>query len=122
MDFLKTDIDKAFGKAQMGLEVNYFIQRHFAVGSGAEIRTDELNYFMLGIRWYKSDNLYFRFRALIRTGAGDAALGIGYSKPLSRNFRAEVMGDLYFKDPNFAVRGGIAYVINYVKQPIRTGN
>jgi hypothetical protein len=112
MDVLKTDNTKILGKAQIGFEVNYFIQRNFAVGAGAEIWTGQKSSFVLGARWYANEHIFFRFRGLI--GANDAALGVGYTTPISRSFRFEAMGDLYFDKPAFAVRGGVGYVINYV--------
>ncbi len=112
MDAIKTDNNKLINKAQIGLEVNYFIQRNFAVGAGAEIWTGQKSSFVLGVRWYASDRIFFRFRGLI--GANDASLGIGWTKPIDRNFRFEAMGDLYFSRPDFALRGGVSYVINYV--------
>lgn len=112
MDILKTDNAKIMGKAQIGFEVNYFLKRNFAVGAGAEIWTGQKSSFVLGARWYANDHIFFRFRGLI--GANDAALGIGYTKPISRSWRFEAMGDLFFSRPDFAVRGGVSYVINYV--------
>ena len=112
LDLIKTDNSKIFDKAQFGLEVNYFIQRRFSVGAGAELWTQGANSFVLGARWYPSDNIFLRFRGLI--GYNDAALGVGYAKPLSKNFRIEGMADLYFKRPDFGLRAGVSYVINYV--------
>ena len=112
MDVLKTDNTKILGKAQIGFEVNYFLLRNFAVGAGADIWTGQKSSFVLGARWYWQENIFFRFRGLI--GANDAALGVGYTKPISKNFRFEAMGDLYFSRPDFAIRGGVSYVINYV--------
>lgn len=112
IDVLKTDNTKILGKSQIGFEVNYFLLRNFAVGAGADIWTSQKSSFVLGARWYWTDNIFFRFRGLI--GANDAALGVGYTKPISRNFRFEAMGDIYFSRPDFAVRGGVSYVINYV--------
>ena len=112
MDLLKTDNNKLLSKAQVGFEVNYFLQRHFALGAGAEFWTGQKSSFVLGARYYTNENIFFRFRGLI--GANDAALGVGYAKPINRNFRFEAMGDLYFARPDFAVRAGLSYVINYV--------
>jgi hypothetical protein len=112
LDLIKTDNDKIFGKAQFGIEVNYFIERHFAVGAGGDFWTQGANSFVLGARWYPSDNIFLRFRGLI--GYNDAALGVGYTKPVSKNFRIEGMADLYFKRPDFGLRAGVSYVINYV--------
>ncbi len=113
MDVLKTDNTKILGKAQFGFEVNYFLQRRLAVGAGVDIWTGgQKSSFVLGARWYPSDKIFFRFRGLI--GVNDAALGMGYAKPINRNWRFEAMGDLYFSRPDFAIRGGVSYVINYV--------
>lgn len=111
-DLIKTDNTKIFDKAQVGLEVNYFIMRRFAVGAGGEFWTRRANSFVLGVRWYPKDNIFVRFRGLI--GANDAALGVGYVKPLDKNFRLEGIADLYLAKPDFGIRAGVSYVINYV--------
>jgi hypothetical protein len=111
-DFIKTDINKAFDKAQVGLEVNYFLQRRFAVGAGGEFWTRGANSFVLGARYYPTENIFVRMRGLI--GANNLAIGAGYSKPIHKYWRLEAMGDVYLAHPQFAVRGGVSYVINYV--------
>lgn len=112
-DLIKTDNTKLFNKVQTGFEVNYFIQRHFAVGAGGEFWT-ERNSFTMGARWYPTDNIFVRFRGLI--GVNDTALGVGWAKPIDRNFRFEAMGDLYLSKPSFAFRAGVGYVINYLRK------
>ena len=109
LDIIKTDNYKVFDKAQLGVEAHYFFQRRFALGAGAEIWTRQKNSFMMGVRWYANDNIFLRFRGLI--GANDAALGAGWSKPLSAKVRLEVIGDYYFSSVQFGLRGGIGYVI-----------
>lgn len=109
LDLVKTDIIKAFSKAQVGLEGHYFIARHFAMGAGIETWSKQKDSFMLGMRWYPVDKVFFRFRGLI--GVNDASLGVGYSKPLSKFWRLEGMGDYYFDASDFAVRAGVSYVI-----------
>jgi hypothetical protein len=111
-DFIKTDINKAFDKAQVGLEVNYFLQRKFAVGAGGEFWTRGANSFVLGARYYPTENIFVRMRGLI--GANDLAIGAGYSKPIHKYWRLEAMGDIYLGHPHLALRGGVSYVINYV--------
>jgi len=61
---------------------------------------------MMGMRWYGNDHVFVRFRGLI--GANDAAIGLGYSKPLSQNLRFEGMGDFYFVG-NLGLRFGVIY-------------
>lgn len=112
LDLIKTDNNKLFEKAQVGLEVNYFLQRRFSVGAGGEFWSQGRNSFVMGVRWYPADNIFLRFRGLI--GINDAALGAGYVKALDKNFRLEGMADLYFAKPDFAIRAGVSYVINYV--------
>jgi hypothetical protein len=110
LDAIKTDNIKLFDKAQLGFDANYFIDRRFAVGIGAELwTTRQKNSFVMGARWYANDNIFVRFRGLI--GANDAALGAGYSKAIKDNWRLEAMGDYYFNGSAFGIRGGIAYVI-----------
>jgi hypothetical protein len=109
MDLIKTDIKSAFNKAQLGFEANYFVVRHFAVGGGAEIWTNnQKNSFMMGMRWYANSHVFMRFRGLI--GANDASLGLGYAKPLNNNVLFESMGDFYFKG-NFGLRFGLGFIL-----------
>lgn len=108
-DVIKTDIDKPFEKAQIGIEANYFVVRHFAVGAGAELWTDRPNSFMMSMRWYPADNLFVRLRGL--TGANDVAVGFGYTLPLSDHWKLDGIGDFYFRSTEFALRAGISYVI-----------
>jgi hypothetical protein len=109
-DIIKTDIDEVFQKAQLGFEAHYFVVRHFAVGAGAEIWTEKPHSFVMSMRWYTNDKIFVRLRGL--TGANDAALGIGYAFPLSERFKIEGIGDFYFRASDFALRGGISYIIN----------
>ena len=109
LDFIKTDNPGVFEKAQIGIEANYFIVRHFAAGVGAEIWTEQKDSFVMGARWYANDNVFVRFRGLI--GANDAAIGAGYAKALNDYLRIEAMGDFYFDATEFGVRVGLSYVI-----------
>src|SRR5882672_9582563 len=108
IDVIKTDNIQVFDKAQVGLEVNYFVVRHFAVGGGAELWTNQRNSFVMGMRWYADENIFLRLRGLI--GANDVSLGVGWSKPIATSWRLEVMGDFYFQG-DFGLRTGLAYVI-----------
>jgi hypothetical protein len=109
MDLIKTDNRALFKKAQFGFEANYFVVRHFAVGAGAEIWTNnQKNSFMMGMRWYANNHVFLRFRGLI--GANDAAIGLGYAKPLSQNVLFESMGDFYFTG-NFGLRFGLGFIL-----------
>ena len=109
-DLIKTDISKVFNKGQTGFEGHYFVVRHFAVGAGAEFwTTGQTSSFMLGARYYATENLFFRIRGLI--GANEAAVGAGWSHPLNESFRVEAMGDFYLVNTDFALRVGAAYVI-----------
>ena len=112
LDLIKTDNTKIFDKAQFGVDVNYFIERRFSVGAGAELWTKGANSFVMGVRWYPVDKFFVRFRGLI--GSNNVSMGAGWSQPLNRNFRLEAIGDIYFAKPDFALRGGVSYVINYV--------
>lgn len=111
VDVIRTDITKPFDKVQVGLEVNYFIKTGFAVGAGAELRSQQREAFAIGVRWYPRENIFLRFRTLF--GANDVSIGAGWVFPIDRNFRFEALGDLYFERPDFALRGGISYAINY---------
>lgn len=109
MDLIKTDNTDLFSKAQFGIEANYFIVRHFAVGLGGEFWTEQKDSFVMGARWYANDNVFVRFRGLI--GANDAAIGGGYAKALTEYLRLEGMGDFYLSSTEFGVRIGLSYVI-----------
>jgi hypothetical protein len=110
LDLIKTDLDREFAKTQAAFEMHYFMAHHFAVGVGVERWSDYKNSLVISVRWYASENIFTRFRGLI--GANDAMLGIGYSKPIGKHWRIEAMGDFYFfNSAEFAVRGGLNYVI-----------
>jgi hypothetical protein len=109
-DLVKTDNQKLFGKTQMGIEGNYFVVRHFAVGVGIEQWTaGPATSFVMGARWYPTDKLFIRFRGLI--GANDATAGVGWSHPIKNSFRLEAIGDYYFGSTEFALRVGGAFVL-----------
>ena len=105
----KTDNPGVFEKAQLGFEGNYFVVRHFAVGIGAEIWTEQKSSFTMGARWYANENIFVRFRGLI--GANDAAIGAGYAKALTEYLRLEGTGDFYVDATEFGIRIGLSYVI-----------
>lgn len=109
VDFIKTDNPGLFEKSQLGFEVNYFVVRHFAVGLGAEIWSNQKNSFAMGARWYANENVFLKFKGLI--GANDVALGAGYAKALTQYLRLEGMGDFYVNSTEFGIRIGLAYVI-----------
>ena len=109
-DLIKTDYKDPFAKAQFGIEANYFVVRHFAVGAGAEIWTKQKDSFVMGMRWYANDNIYVRFRGLI--GAYDAAIGAGYSKAINKDWRIDGIGDFYFDAGQFGLRAGVSYIIH----------
>ncbi|MEP2671219.1 MAG: hypothetical protein ABJH04_19605 [Cyclobacteriaceae bacterium] len=109
LDFIKTDNPGLFEKSQIGFEVNYFVVRHFAVGLGGEIWSNQKNSFAMGARWYANDNVFLKFKGLI--GANDVAIGGGYAKALTQYLRLEGMGDFYLNSTEFGVRIGLGYVI-----------
>ena len=108
-DVFKTDNVGVFNKSQIGLEANYFVIRHFAVGAGAEIWGKQKDSFVMGMRWYFNEHVFTRFRAVI--GANDASLGIGYAYPLKTNLRLEGMGDYYFSGKALGFRAGISFIL-----------
>ena len=109
-DVLKTDNHTLLNKAQLGFEGHYFVDRRFAVGIGSEFwTTNQKSSFMMGARWYANDHVFVRFRGLI--GDNDVSLGIGYAKPIDKNFRLEGLGDYYFNGAAFALRFGVGYIL-----------
>lgn len=107
-DLVKTDNASMFGKAQLGAEVNYFVNNKFTVGTGVEVWTDEDFSFVIGARYYPGENGFIRLRGLV--GEDDLSVGAGWVKPLKENFRMEAIADFYFSI-DFSIRAGIVYVI-----------
>jgi hypothetical protein len=108
LDLIKTDNQEMFDKAQIGIEANYFVIRKFTATAGLEIWTFNNESFVIGSRWYPTDNLFVRFRGLI--GENDFSTGIGGAFPLKPNLRFELIGDFYFRG-EFAVRTGVSFIL-----------
>ncbi len=109
LDLIKTDYSSFLDKGQIGLEGNYFVVRHFAVGAGVELWTKQKSSFVMGMRWYPHDHVFVRLRGLI--GANDVSIGGGWAKPINDAWRFEAIGDFYVADTEFAIRAGLSYVI-----------
>jgi hypothetical protein len=109
LDLIKTDYSSFLNKAQIGLEANYFVVRHFAASGGVELWTKDKSSFMMGMRWYPLDHVFVRLRGLI--GANDVSIGGGWVKPINDTWRFEAIGDFYVADTEFAIRAGMSYVI-----------
>lgn len=107
-DLIKSDNDKLFDKAQVGLEANYFVTREVTLNAGVELWSNQNESFTFGARWYFVDNFFMRGRGLI--GENDFSLGAGGAIHLKPNLRLEIIGDFYFEG-DFAVRTGVAYII-----------
>jgi hypothetical protein len=108
LDLIKTDNDGFLGKAQLGLEGNYFITRQFTASAGLELWTDNDASFTIGGRWFPVEEAFVRFRGLI--GENDLSIGGGWTKPINDKLRFEALGDFYFAG-EFAIRAGVMYVI-----------
>lgn len=108
LDVLKTDFNAVGDKVQLGVELNYFLVKSFSVTGGYEVWSRDRNSIVVGMRWFPIENGFVRFRGLV--GENDLSFGFGWGKPLNRNWRLEAMGD-YFTRGDFAVRGGMAYLI-----------
>lgn len=108
MDLLKTDNSQLFSKAQIGLELNYFVVRKVSISAGLEVWTEARESFAFGARYYFNDYILARARGLI--GVNDFSLGLGGTIPIKKNVRIELLGDFFFEG-EFALRGGIAYII-----------
>lgn len=108
-DLIKTNYSSFMDKAQIGLEANYFVVRHFAASGGVEFWTKDKSSFMMGMRWYPQDHIFVRLRGLI--GTNDVSLGGGWAKPINDSWRFEAMGDFYVAETEFAIRAGLAYII-----------
>jgi hypothetical protein len=109
LDLIKTDYSSFLNKAQIGLEGNYFVLRHFAASAGIEIWTKQTSSFMMGMRWYPYDHVFVRLRGLI--GTNDVSFGGGWVKPINDTWRFEAIGDFYVAETEFAIRAGMNYVI-----------
>lgn len=106
-DLIKTDYTSFFGKAQLGVEANYFITKDFTGTAGLEVWTAEQLSFVLGGRYYPMDELFVRARGLI--GVNDLSIGAGWTKPIGEKLRLEAIADFYF-DLELSVRVGVGYV------------
>jgi hypothetical protein len=109
LDLLKTDNEKLFDKAQVGIELNYFVIRKVTLTAGVEIWTRRDESFVFGSRYYFTDHIFARARGLI--GENDFSLGLGGAVALKKNLRFELLGDFYFKEGEFALRSGLAYIL-----------
>jgi hypothetical protein len=109
LDMIKSDINSVFDKAQVGFELNYFINRSFSVSGGYEIWSNSSNSFVAGFRWYAANNLFLRYRGLI--GVDNFSFGLGYGYPVTSQLRAEVMGDYYVNGNDVSLRAGISYIL-----------
>jgi len=109
LDLIKTNYSSFLDKAQIGLEANYFVVRHFAASGGIEFWTKDKTSFMMGMRWYANDHVFVRLRGLI--GVNDVSIGGGWVKPINDSWRFEATGDFYVADTEFAIRAGLNYVI-----------
>lgn len=108
LDLLKTDNEKLFDKAQVGIELNYFVIRKVTLTAGVEIWTRRDESFVFGSRYYFTDHIFARARGLI--GENDFSLGLGGAVALKKNLRFELLGDFYFNG-EFALRSGLAYIL-----------
>jgi hypothetical protein len=108
-DLAKTDTDGLLKKAQIGTEINYFLHRKFTVSGGIDVWTgsDDKVSFIIGGRWFPTDDFFVRARGLV--GQNDISIGGGWTQPVGENFKFEAIGDFYFKG-EFAIRVGINYV------------
>ena len=108
IDIVKSDINNVFDKFQGGAELNYFLNRKFAVTGGFEYWSASANSAVLGFRWYPANNLFLRYRGLI--GVDNFSFGLGYGKPLSAQFRVELIGDYYVNGNDAGLRAGVSYI------------
>jgi hypothetical protein len=108
LDLVKTDHTRLLEKYQFGGEVNYFATRKITATAGLEIWTGDEFSFLIGSRWFPTEDTFVRIRGLV--GANDISIGGGWSKPINENFRFEAIGDFYFKI-DFAIRAGVVYII-----------
>jgi hypothetical protein len=108
MDIVKTDNTKIFDKAQFGAEVNYFVTKSFTGTTGFEIWTGDDVSFLIGARWFPTEDAFIRARGLI--GENDLSIGGGWTKPINDRLRFEAIGDFYFKI-DFSIRAGLVYIV-----------
>src|SRR5687768_13803137 len=66
LDLIRSDNEGHFKKAQLGVELNYFLSGKFTATAGGEYWTDrdEIS-FVLGARWYPVPEAFIRLRGLI---------------------------------------------------------
>jgi hypothetical protein len=106
-DLIKTDTDGMLKKVQAGAEFNYFLHRKVTVTGGFELWTDDEIGFVIGGRWFPTEDFFVRARGLV--GINDVNIGGGWTQPLGEHFKFEAIGDFYFQG-HFAIRAGINYV------------
>jgi hypothetical protein len=106
-DLIKTDADGIFKKVQAGAEFNYFLHRKATVTGGFELWTDDEIGFVIGGRWFPTEDFFVRARGIV--GINDINIGGGWTQPLGEHFKFEAIGDFYFKG-DFAIRVGINYI------------
>ena len=109
LDLFKTDNNGIGEKAQIGLELNYFVVSKMALTGGVDFWNPGPTNLILGMRFYPVKPLFLRFRGLIRDNS-DLSLGMGYSHALNKNWRLEGSGDYYFNQREFGLRMGVAYI------------
>lgn len=111
-DIYKTDNRDPFqfaNKVQMGLEFNYFLYDQLALTTGIEFWSNSTR-FVPGFRFYPVDPVFIRFRPLVGREV-DYAIGTGYSRKITDNFRLEGILDYYFERSNLAFRVGVGYTL-----------
>ncbi|MCC5919820.1 MAG: hypothetical protein LAT68_00995 [Cyclobacteriaceae bacterium] len=107
LDLIKTDINAIADKIQLGVEANYFVVSQLSLTGGLEVWSETGPQIAIGFRYYPISNVFIRFRGLVLQDT-DVAVGMGYSKGLTRHLRLEVMGDYYVQGGDLGVRLGLA--------------
>lgn len=107
MDLIRSDHNGFFGRAQGGIEANYFFSRKFSGTAGVEVWTGRRIIPALGVRLWPIDEAFVRLRAL---PGEDLSIGGGFTRPLKNHFRIEAMADFYFAG-DIAIRAGLAYAL-----------
>lgn len=110
-DIYKTDFNKAFGKAQMGLMANFFIANKVSLGVGYEFYSAGGDYVPVGPRVYPVGKLFLKALPMIPLNRQkfEVNLGLGYDIMISDTWAIELVGDYYpISQQTIAFRMGLA--------------
>ncbi|MDN5216240.1 hypothetical protein QQ020_29500 [Fulvivirgaceae bacterium BMA12] len=109
-DLYKTDVQEVGKKAQIGLELNHFVNNNFTLSGGIDFWTGRGNPVTLGARYYVAKRVFARTRAILKKNS-DVSFGVGFYKPINNYLLIEGIADFYTLEGNAGLRAGIVYIL-----------